>query len=461
VCSDAAAELNAELVARLAHLESRDAYREFYATETTERPFFEEENIPDAHRMCPRVGIIRRELDRQHAETVLELGCLDGWVLLNLATAGYRGVGIDLNRPAIAEASRRAQKYGLLCEFVEGFIEDFSKPKYFDAVLLLEILEHVLDVDAVLAVAEKHLAPGGRVYISAPVTPPPHKHEREQREHVRLITEPKMRAILNGPGRTQRWYEQMRVPDGMHHFGAYSLATPASIDAPPLVVIPTVSQNWHFLKRLLRQIRERSTIPRANVFVIYDGSNPDAETWFAVTGQPLDISNTRRGLVPAVNVGFHRFLADDGYGSLMLLDDSVEVDPGWDKALQRTLKAHPEFGWVACQQYENTATPWTSFCSLMSRAAAETIREFDLLYSPMHYDDADAIMRLRKAGFEPHGIPFKIHHKHDQAATPLWRLPEHQLCAALSREAFKWRWGLPDFDWKTIPVHEPCERCRG
>ena len=207
------AALSGELDRLLAHTETAEAFRDFYATDTPERTWLPEPLLARAHEIHPRLGMVRQRLQAQGATTVLELGCFDGWVLLNLATAGFRGVGIDLNPSAIAEATRRAQVHGLPAAFLTGFLEETETAERFDAVLLLEVLEHVLDVDRALAAAERCLAARGRVYISAPLTPPAHQHERERREHLRLLDAPTLKALCNAPGRRLVSYDEWPAPD--------------------------------------------------------------------------------------------------------------------------------------------------------------------------------------------------------------------------------------------------------
>jgi len=219
----------------LSHLASRDAYRAFYAADVPERPFLPFDCIPILDRMMMRAALLRSRLVECGVRTVLELGCFDGFLLLHLAlTEGMSGVGVDLNGNAIREANRRAHTLSLPCEFVETFIEDFtSNPDRmvntawghrvapYDAVILFEVLEHVRDVDAVLAIADAHVAPGGNVYVSMPIDVPPHQHDRERKEHVRHFTEAQVRWLLASNGRTPTWYQQYRVPDGLAHMGSY------------------------------------------------------------------------------------------------------------------------------------------------------------------------------------------------------------------------------------------------
>jgi len=227
-CRDVEGQALAAYLQRLtAHADSREAYQAFYSEVSPARPFTAMEFLPDAHLRFPRWGYVREQLLARQTRSVLESGCFDAWTLLNLTLAEPRitALGIDLTPHAVAEANRRAARFSLPLRVQEGFLEDVDLPQRFDAVLLLEILEHVRDVDAALAVAEKHLAPGGVVYVSFPLTAPVHAGERERREHLRLFDHPRALALLTAPGRSLCWYVQFPVGGerhgAWHHCGAY------------------------------------------------------------------------------------------------------------------------------------------------------------------------------------------------------------------------------------------------
>lgn len=213
------------LIHRTAHLQSHDAYAAFYNEPAPERPYLPEEHLQVLHLLMERWAVVRGELLRQGVRTVLELGCFDGFCLLNLAmTNGIASVGVDVNLEAVREANRRAEKYALPVHCIASLIETCElEAGAFDAVLCLEVLEHVINPEAVLSVAERACAPNGRIYVSAPLTAPRHVHERERREHVRLFTGPRMVELLTCGGRELAWYQRLRTQDGLHHCGAYEV----------------------------------------------------------------------------------------------------------------------------------------------------------------------------------------------------------------------------------------------
>lgn len=189
------------------HLASQPQYEEYYRT--MRGGFCPEPEVFTRHHFVKRFASIRKLiLERKH-KTVLDLGCLDGWQLLNLAAQGVSGVGVDLCPQALVVAGERAAKWGFNLKFIESSIEDFEY-KYqsdpaakdgFDAVILSEVLEHVLDPVACLKTAVKHLAPGGVVYISVPGSAIPHHGKLEDaREHLRIFTQEQLKALAKDAG---------------------------------------------------------------------------------------------------------------------------------------------------------------------------------------------------------------------------------------------------------------------
>lgn len=85
------------------------------------------------------------------AKNVLEAGCGDGWITAQLAQAGLDAVGIDWSSRAIAHAKTMAPSGRFHCGDVrdQAFLESF--PQKFDAVVLVEVIEHIPPADTVEA----------------------------------------------------------------------------------------------------------------------------------------------------------------------------------------------------------------------------------------------------------------------------------------------------------------------
>lgn len=101
----------------------------------------------------------------KRAMEVLEVGCSSGYVGATFVSKGHRVTGIELDAAA-AEAAR-----AVLDEVHNGDVDDYfdSHPdRRYDAVLLGDVLEHLVDPAATLRRCAAHLAVDGVVAISLP-----------------------------------------------------------------------------------------------------------------------------------------------------------------------------------------------------------------------------------------------------------------------------------------------------
>lgn len=110
---------------------------------------------------------------RQARGTVLELGCGTGRVLIPLAVAGARVVGLDLSAPMLsrcqAKLATEAPAVQQRVRLVAGDITRFDLGERFELILIpFRPFQHLLTVDeqmACLECTERHLAPGGKLIV--------------------------------------------------------------------------------------------------------------------------------------------------------------------------------------------------------------------------------------------------------------------------------------------------------
>ncbi|MEX0365018.1 MAG: bifunctional 2-polyprenyl-6-hydroxyphenol methylase/3-demethylubiquinol 3-O-methyltransferase UbiG [Ruegeria sp.] len=95
-------------------------------------------------------------------KAVLDLGCAGGFMAEALEERGATVTGIDPAAQAIAAASQHAAEQGKSIRYDVGVGEDLPYPAdSFDAVVCVDVLEHVSDLDRVLAEVARVLRPGG------------------------------------------------------------------------------------------------------------------------------------------------------------------------------------------------------------------------------------------------------------------------------------------------------------
>jgi 2-polyprenyl-6-hydroxyphenyl methylase / 3-demethylubiquinone-9 3-methyltransferase len=98
---------------------------------------------------------------------ILDIGCGGGLVAEPLARLGARMTGIDPAPDTIAAAQAHAQGQGLAIDYRATRAEALvAAGETFDVVLCLEVVEHVPDVAAFLAVAAGLVRPGGVLILS-------------------------------------------------------------------------------------------------------------------------------------------------------------------------------------------------------------------------------------------------------------------------------------------------------
>ena len=93
---------------------------------------------------------------------VLDLGCAGGFMAEALAKRGARVTGIDPAAKAIEAARRHAAENGLEIRYEVGVGESLScDDDAFDAVVCVDVLEHVRDLEKVCAEIARVTAPAG------------------------------------------------------------------------------------------------------------------------------------------------------------------------------------------------------------------------------------------------------------------------------------------------------------
>jgi len=131
------------------------------------------------HRLNPiRIGYIRDNLARHFGReplsdrpltglSVLDIGCGGGLIAEPLTRLGARVTGIDADAETVRVARAHARESGLAIDYHHRLPEDLAREKgRYDAVLNLEVVEHVADRDAFLAAAARLMKPKGAMVLS-------------------------------------------------------------------------------------------------------------------------------------------------------------------------------------------------------------------------------------------------------------------------------------------------------
>jgi 2-polyprenyl-3-methyl-5-hydroxy-6-metoxy-1,4-benzoquinol methylase len=139
------------------------------------------------------------------ARTVLEVGCGDGWNCGEMVKAGLDVVGIDWSQNAIAYASMFVPE----AKFFRGDVRDQEFlnrfPHKFDALALIEVVEHIPPNDCISAMTNiaTPLKPGGTFVLTTPSVNFPN----DTPLHYQHFTEELLRHIAKEAGLTVKSVE--------------------------------------------------------------------------------------------------------------------------------------------------------------------------------------------------------------------------------------------------------------
>lgn len=118
--------------------------------------------LATALRLCRRIG----------AERVLDYGCGDGTFLALLtrgARAPVRAVGADIAKDLVADCRRRLERAPRLTFVHTDALEGPEHLGRYDLVVCMEVLEHVVEINATIDRLVGWMTQGGLLLVSVPV----------------------------------------------------------------------------------------------------------------------------------------------------------------------------------------------------------------------------------------------------------------------------------------------------
>jgi SAM-dependent methyltransferase len=119
---------------------------------------------PTREQIARQCDFIEKRVNLGPGGTVLDVGCGLGLHVLEFASRGYMGVGLDLSLPMLSRASEEAQSRGLRVNFLHSDMREMSFEGAFDAVLCLGTTIGYFDDDTNRKIVERlyrALRPGG------------------------------------------------------------------------------------------------------------------------------------------------------------------------------------------------------------------------------------------------------------------------------------------------------------
>jgi len=128
------------------------------------------ERVFHNNRIATLLRLVTQELALPDSAQMLDVGCNTGPMLIPLRRRGYDIVGIDISVDDVQQAERylaeRQLPYNRL-SVADGTSLPF-RDQSFDAILLVDILEHTDNPEGIVAETKRLLRPGGIVVATVP-----------------------------------------------------------------------------------------------------------------------------------------------------------------------------------------------------------------------------------------------------------------------------------------------------
>ena len=183
------------------------------------------------------------------ADRVLDLGCGDGAYLHFVAPRCRHVTGVDGDEHAILCAKQELERHAVQgCSVIRSTFRDLPQhleaQARFDFIYSMDCIEHLIDPNELLDIADRWLAPRGRVLIGTPLFV---SAEAVSTYHVKEYTQPELLALL------EPRYEKL----GEHWLQA---PVPGTTEMPERFYVFHGRRKrwWRLWQRSARRIREAS-----------------------------------------------------------------------------------------------------------------------------------------------------------------------------------------------------------
>jgi 2-polyprenyl-3-methyl-5-hydroxy-6-metoxy-1,4-benzoquinol methylase len=109
------------------------------------------------------------QLRHARAKTVLDVGCGDGNFSASLAENGFEVYGVDMSEGGIIKAKANYPKLDFkIASAYDDFLNFFPSIQKFDAIVSVEVIEHLYSPRLFVRSAKQAIKPGGLVIVTTP-----------------------------------------------------------------------------------------------------------------------------------------------------------------------------------------------------------------------------------------------------------------------------------------------------
>ena len=119
--------------------------------------------------------VINKCMERYKCKTVIDLGCGNGAIDLELLNAGYEVFGVDSSKSGIDAANSEYRRINPLDKSQRFFYQDFDEQmdgeitnRSYDTVISAQVIEHVYSPNAYIKLCATLLPVGGKLIITTP-----------------------------------------------------------------------------------------------------------------------------------------------------------------------------------------------------------------------------------------------------------------------------------------------------
>lgn len=135
----------------------------------TQHAYDDWETNPDPpHQPFYLEAMLRRLRADGSIRTILDMGCGNGNFAASLADAGYQMFGVDMSRKGVELAEARGKGQFARASVYDDLRSVFPQQASFDAIVCIEVIEHLYSPRVAMKRAFEALAPGGTLLITTP-----------------------------------------------------------------------------------------------------------------------------------------------------------------------------------------------------------------------------------------------------------------------------------------------------